>query len=69
MENDEPESLGEIIPRPTVSNPQLVDAMADVRNYRNLYAILTKRAIVAYEACGKVNSALRLKADLAGLSL
>jgi hypothetical protein len=56
-------------PRLTISNPQLLDAQADFAKFRNLYLNLTKRAILAYEACGKANSVIRLKADLAALAL
>lgn len=55
--------------RPSISNRQLLDAMADVTRFRSLYLSLTKKAIMAYEACGKINSVIRLKADLAGLAL
>lgn len=58
-----------IAARPSMSNPQLVEALADVQVFRNLYLNLTKKAIMAYEACGKANANIRLKADLAGLAL
>jgi hypothetical protein len=43
--------------------------MSDVKKFRNLYLSMTKKALLAYEACGKVNSVVRLKADLAALAL
>lgn len=52
-----------------LSNKQLVEAMSDVKKFRNLYLGMTKKAMSAYEACGKVNSVIRLKADLAALAL
>lgn len=55
--------------RPTLSNRQLVDAMGDVKKYQNLYLGMTKKAMLAYEACGKVNSVVRLKADLVALAM
>jgi hypothetical protein len=55
--------------RPSLSNDQLVDAKANGTNFRSLYLSLTKKAMMAYEACGKVNSMVRLRANLAGLAL
>ncbi|WRT63733.1 uncharacterized protein IL334_000656 [Kwoniella shivajii] len=55
--------------RPILSNEQLIDAQQDEGNCRALYAGLTRKTIKAYEACGKVNSVTRLKADLAALAL
>jgi hypothetical protein len=55
--------------RARLSNQQLVDAMGDVKKFRNLYLGMTKKAMSAYEACGKVNSVVRLKADMAALAL
>lgn len=55
--------------RPRLSNQQLLDAMSDQVKFKGLYLNLTKKAIMAYEACGKVNSVIRLKADLVGLAL
>lgn len=55
--------------RPQLSSPAITEAMANPKNLQNLYQILTKRAIAAYEACGKRNSIIRLRADLAGLAL
>jgi len=55
--------------RPTLSNPQLLDAIGDGNNFRALYTTLTRRAIVAYDSCNKANSIIRLKADLAALAL
>lgn len=55
--------------RAVLSNKQLVEAMSDVKKFRNLYLGMTKKAMSAYEACGKVNSAVRLKADLAALAM
>ncbi|ORX34725.1 trafficking protein particle complex subunit 10 [Kockovaella imperatae] len=56
-------------PRSTLSNRLLLDAMKDTRTYREMYAHLTRKAVSAYEACGKHNSVIRLKADLATLAL
>nr|XP_019048846.1 hypothetical protein I302_02625 [Kwoniella bestiolae CBS 10118]OCF27776.1 hypothetical protein I302_02625 [Kwoniella bestiolae CBS 10118] len=55
--------------RPVLSNEQLIDAQKDKDNCRSLYLGLTKKTIKAYEACGKINSVIRLKADLAALAL
>lgn len=55
--------------RQHLSNRQFVDAMADQTKFRNLYLSLTKRNIQAYEACGKVHSIVRLKADMVALAL
>ncbi len=55
--------------RGSLSNRQLLDAIANKANLQALYATLTKRTIAAYEACNKANSVIRLKADLAALSL
>jgi hypothetical protein len=55
--------------RLVLSNKQLAEAMSDVKKFRNLYLGMTKKAMSAYEACGKVNSVVRLKADLAALAL
>lgn len=52
-----------------LSNPPIVDALSDGAKCQALYVHLTKKAIMAYEACGKINSVVRLKADLAGLAL
>jgi len=69
MDGEAPTGNDEPATRPSVSNQQLVEAMADVIQFRNLYLSLTKKAMMAYEACGKANSVLRLEADLAGLAL
>ncbi|WWC85913.1 uncharacterized protein L201_000783 [Kwoniella dendrophila CBS 6074] len=55
--------------KPELSNEQLVDAQKDKANCRALYLGLTKKTIKAYESCGKINSVIRLKADLAALAL
>ena len=52
-----------------MSNKQLVQAKNDAEVFKELYTTLTKKAILAYEACGKVNSIIRLKTDLAALAL
>jgi hypothetical protein len=59
----------ETYPRQQMSNKQLVQAKTDAKVFRELYTTLTKKAILAYEACGKVNSIIRLKTDLAALAL
>ena len=56
-------------PRQQMSNTQLVQAKNDIEVFRDLYMTLTKKAILAYEACGKVNSIIRLRTDLAALAL
>nr|XP_019014675.1 uncharacterized protein I206_00759 [Kwoniella pini CBS 10737]OCF53456.1 hypothetical protein I206_00759 [Kwoniella pini CBS 10737] len=55
--------------RPELSNEQLIDAQKDQNNCRSLYLGLTQKTIKAYGSCGKVNSVIRLKADLAALAL
>ncbi|WVR03511.1 hypothetical protein IAU60_000502 [Kwoniella sp. DSM 27419] len=55
--------------RPALTNEQLIDAQNDEKNCRALYLSLTRKTIKAYEACGKINSVVRLKADLAALAL
>jgi hypothetical protein len=55
--------------RPSLSNKQLLEAMSDVARFRSLYLNLTKKAVIAYESCGKANSVVRLKADLAALAM
>jgi hypothetical protein len=55
--------------RPSLSNQQLLNAIEHVDNFRALYFTLTKRTISAYEACGKGNSVVRLKADIAALAM
>lgn len=69
MEDEDTTQGEEPVPRQAISSLQLVEAMGDVSKFRNIYLTLTKKAIVAYEACGKINSVLRLKADIAGLAL
>lgn len=59
----------ELFKRAEISNTQLIEAKNDSAKFRSLYISLTKKAIQAYEACGKVNSVIRLKTDLAALSL
>ncbi|OCF36173.1 hypothetical protein I316_02045 [Kwoniella heveanensis BCC8398] len=55
--------------RPVLSNEQIIEAQRDEGNCRALYLGLTRKTVKAYEACGKVNSVIRLKADLAALAL
>nr|XP_031863557.1 uncharacterized protein CI109_000809 [Kwoniella shandongensis]KAA5530629.1 hypothetical protein CI109_000809 [Kwoniella shandongensis] len=55
--------------RPSLSNKQLLEAISNTESFRSLYLGLTKKAVQAYEACGKVNSVIRLKADLAAVAL
>ncbi|WVQ93773.1 hypothetical protein IAU59_000851 [Kwoniella sp. CBS 9459] len=55
--------------RPVLSNEQIIEAQRDQGNCRALYLGLTRKTVKAYEACGKVNSVIRLKADLAALAL
>lgn len=52
-----------------LSNQVFVEALKSKETYTRLYIDLTQEALKAYEACGKVNSAVRLKADLAALAL
>jgi hypothetical protein len=63
------EAETETQPRPQMSNRQLVEAKTDAQKFRDLYISLTEKAIAAYEACGKVNSIIRLRTDLAALAL
>lgn len=62
-ESDTPHS------RPTLSNRPLVEALGDQTKCLKLYLTLTKTATKAYESCGKINSVIRLKANLAGLAM
>ncbi|KAK4686207.1 trafficking protein particle complex subunit 10, partial [Tremellales sp. Uapishka_1] len=55
--------------RPSLSNRQILDAQGDRGKFQTLYLSLTKKAVTAYEACGKVNSVIRLKANLTGLAI
>lgn len=55
--------------RGDISNTELIEAKMDVTKFRAFYTSLTKKAILAYEACGKINSVIRLKTDLAALAL
>ncbi|WVF66156.1 hypothetical protein IAT40_000896 [Kwoniella sp. CBS 6097] len=55
--------------RPVLSNEQIIEAQQNESNCRALYLGLTRKTVKAYEACGKVNSVIRLKADLAALAL
>lgn len=64
---DQPDT--EVYKRGEISNTQLIEAKRDAVKFRTLYTNLTKKAILAYEACGKVNSVVRLKLDLAALAL
>lgn len=61
----------EIVPdkRGEISNTQLIEAKRDPVVFASLYVNLTKKAIMAYEACGKINSVIRLNTDLVALSL
>lgn len=52
-----------------LSNQVFVEALKSKDTFIRLYIDLTNQALQAYEACGKVNSAVRLKADLAALAL
>lgn len=65
--NDEREPQSEV--KQQLSSQQLLAAIANQANFLALYTTLTKRAMVAYEACHKANSVIRLKADLAALAL
>lgn len=51
------------------TNSKLAEAIQDAAKLRALYTSTTKAALAAYEACGKVNSGIRLKVDLAALAL
>lgn len=55
--------------RGEISNTQLIEAKRDSAVFASLYVNLTKKAIMAYEACGKINSVIRLKTDLVALAL
>ncbi|WVQ80318.1 hypothetical protein IAT38_002423 [Cryptococcus sp. DSM 104549] len=54
--------------RPPLSNQVLLDALSDPQNFTSLYTALTQKSLTAYEKCGKLGSAVRLKADLAALA-
>lgn len=56
-------------PRPTLSNQTFVDAIKNTEVYLTLYEELCRRALQAYQACGKINSMIRIKTDLAALAL
>jgi hypothetical protein len=51
------------------SSPILAEAIADPAKLKALYRSTTATALTAYAACGKVNSGLQLKVDLAALAL
>lgn len=51
------------------SNPHFVDALSDESRFRALYLASTRKAMAAYEACGKLNSVIRLKTDLVALAM
>jgi len=55
--------------RPPLSNRTFVAALESQEAYLELYSKLTTDALEAYSACGKGNSAVRLKTDLAALAL
>lgn len=55
--------------RGEITNAQLIEAKKDAGKFEDLYINFTKKAIMAYEACGKINSVIRLKIDLAALAL
>jgi hypothetical protein len=55
--------------QPPLSNQTFVNALESQEAYLELYSKLTTDALEAYSACGKGNSAIRLKADLAALAL
>ena len=63
------EGEAETHPRQQMSNRQLVEAKNNDSIFRELYTSLTDKAILAYEACAKVNSIIRLRTDLAALAL
>jgi hypothetical protein len=55
--------------RPLISSLPILEAISNPQSLHNLYLNLTQKTIAAYEACGKTNSIIRLRADLAGLAL
>lgn len=55
--------------RPVISNDTIVAALKDRTTFLSLYEDLTRQALSAYEACGKGNSTVRLKTDLAAIAL
>lgn len=55
--------------RPLISNTTILSALDDRTAFLSLYEDLTRQALTAYEACGKGNSMVRLKASLAALAL
>lgn len=64
-----PKNKDSPLPKPPLSNEVLVGALQSQESFLQLFANLTEQALAAYEACGKVNSAVRLKTDLAALSM
>ncbi|TXT05006.1 hypothetical protein VHUM_03826 [Vanrija humicola] len=67
-ENGDGRTPAEIKPRPTLTNRTIIYALESPEAFKALYADLTRSALSAYEACGKLNSAIRLKVDLAALA-
>lgn len=55
--------------RASLSNKTITAAIESKEKFLELYKKLTNEALDAYQACGKGNSAVRLKADLAALAM
>lgn len=55
-------------PRPGLSNQTFMDAIKSEEIFFNLYEDYSRQALQAYQACGKVNSMIRIKTGLAALA-
>ncbi|BEI79882.1 hypothetical protein CcaverHIS002_0104110 [Cutaneotrichosporon cavernicola] len=55
-------------PRPVLSNQTFMDAIKNEEVFFNLYEDYSRQALQAYQACGKVNSMIRIKMGLAALA-
>lgn len=67
-ENGDAKEPAETKPRPPLTNRTIIYALESPEAFKALYEDLTRSALSAYEACGKLNSAIRLKVDLAALA-
>ncbi|WOO84693.1 Trafficking protein particle complex subunit 10 [Vanrija pseudolonga] len=67
-ENGDSKESAEPKPRPPLTNRTIIYALESPEAFKALYEDLTRSALSAYEACGKLNSAIRLKVDLAALA-
>lgn len=55
-------------PRPALSNQTFMDAIKSEDLFFNIYEDYSRQALQAYQACGKVNSMIRIKTGLASLA-